>query len=259
MSQKACLSAEKQVESMREVSRSSQELNHAIQDVSQRTSEAATSTAQAGLSATEGRQQVQETQHNIQLLNDSMEHAVEAISLIEEVTAKISSVLTIISGIAEQTNLLALNAAIEAARAGDQGRGFAVVADEVRGLATKTQQCTGDVNEMIVNLEKSVKAAVGVMTQASERAVATKQSSEVTQQAIDEMATAMETVTEITGHISTVIVEQSKMAEQIQHTIGMIEGLSMESVEQASDVDQACRTLDELHQQLSDVTGKFTV
>ncbi|MDW6005101.1 methyl-accepting chemotaxis protein [Vibrio mangrovi] len=259
MSRKACQTAQKQVESMREVSVSSQEMSTAIQDVSLRTSEVAGSTEQAGQSASEGHRQVEATQQSIGLLNESVEQAVTAISRIDEFTNKISSVLTIISGIAEQTNLLALNAAIEAARAGESGRGFAVVADEVRGLANKTQSCTEDVNEMITNLEKGVQDAVGIMNQATERALATKNSSDETRQAINDMMESMNHVTERTTQIAAVIVEQSKMAEHIQQEISVIETQSQESVEESSEVDQACRKLDELHRQLSQVLGKFTV
>jgi methyl-accepting chemotaxis protein len=94
--------------------------------------------------------------------------SVEMVEELERQAAAISEVVKAVARIADQTNLLALNAAIEAARAGQHGKGFAVVADEVRTLAETSEKSAREIQDLITQIQKDVKAiAEGISASAA--------------------------------------------------------------------------------------------
>jgi len=131
--------------------------------VARNAAQAAASAQAADREAQQGQQVVHETISSIESVSVEVEHTASAIQRLEADSQSISAVLEVIRGVAEQTNLLALNAAIEAARAGEQGRGFAVVADEVRTLASRTQQSTLEIQQVIEQLQSGARNAAEVM------------------------------------------------------------------------------------------------
>lgn len=136
------------------------ELETSFGEVAQHAGETAARVGSVEGLTRQGSHLMAETRESTGALAQQLEASVAEISNVEALSEQIGQILDVIRGIADQTNLLALNAAIEAARAGEQGRGFAVVADEVRGLAQRTAQSTGEIQQRIERLTQGIASAV---------------------------------------------------------------------------------------------------
>lgn len=140
-----------------------EEMSASANAIAQSADDAALLTERTNRYADESKQTVTGAVNSVSGLVTQVSSMSHTISRMNDDTKQITSVLEVIGAIAEQTNLLALNAAIEAARAGEQGRGFAVVADEVRALASRTQQSTTQINEMLAKLKTTTENVVKEM------------------------------------------------------------------------------------------------
>jgi methyl-accepting chemotaxis protein len=80
---------------------------------------------------------------------EKITRGMDATRILEERTARIEEVVSLIGDVADQTELLSLNAAIEAARAGEAGRGFTVVAQQVRKLADRSARAASEIADLV--------------------------------------------------------------------------------------------------------------
>lgn len=198
-----------------------------------------------------------ENKRTIEALAEEIRNASDVIDQLSENSANIGGILDVIRGIAEQTNLLALNAAIEAARAGEQGRGFAVVADEVRTLASRTQESTEEIQDMIERLQHDSKRAVEVMRRGSSQAETC-----VTQ--TDEASIALQAITESVHQasdsstaIATAAEQQSATAQDISEKLEAIVAIAEQAESGARQTSQASEEVAKLSSEMQDSVKSF--
>jgi methyl-accepting chemotaxis protein len=233
------------------------EMSSTVQEVAQNASLAADSAQEANGKSEQGRGVVSNTMETINNLANEIEQASQVIENLKQESENIGTVIDVIRGIADQTNLLALNAAIEAARAGEQGRGFAVVADEVRTLASRTQQSTQDIQQMVERLQTGAEKAVSVMNQSQSQAKDSVEQAALANESLAAIASMIVQINDMNTQIASAAEEQSSVAEEINKNIISISQISTQTSHAANETSEASNTMKGLASELQAVVGRF--
>ncbi|GAB6040500.1 methyl-accepting chemotaxis protein [Endothiovibrio diazotrophicus] len=235
------------------------EMSATVQEVARNASEAADAARSADREANNGKRVVSTTIDAIDNLAGEVEKASQVIHKLEEDTDAIGTVLEVIRGIAEQTNLLALNAAIEAARAGEQGRGFAVVADEVRTLATRTQQSTEEIQQMITTLQGGARDAVSVMEEGRNQARASVEQAAKAGESLNAITEAVTRISDMNTQIASAAEEQSAVAEEVNRSVVSISQVADQTAAGAQQTSASSTELGRLAGTLHEMVERYKI
>ncbi|ALQ02886.1 Methyl-accepting chemotaxis protein I (serine chemoreceptor protein) [Pseudomonas brassicacearum] len=236
------------------------EMSATVRDVAQSTGDAAALSQQVSQSTEKGRKEIEATVRVIQDLSEQADQTAAIVVELKNESDSISTVLDVIRGIAEQTNLLTLNAAIEAARAGDHGRGFAVVATEVRTLAQRTQESTGNIQDMITKLQAGSDRATSSKQETLSKTRTGASNIERAGELLAEIAVGVSSISDRNMQIATAAEEQSAVAEDINRNVMEINDVA---IQVSAGADQTAATSPELarlaeHQQVMVSRFKMT-
>jgi methyl-accepting chemotaxis protein-1 (serine sensor receptor) len=150
---------------------------------------------------------------------------------INQSSAKIADIISIIEGIAFQTNILALNAAVEAARAGEEGRGFAVVAGEVRSLAQRSSAAAKEIKELIDTSVERVQSGSALVDEAG--------------RTMTEIISAVQRVTDIMGEIAAASEEQSGGIDQVARAVTQMDEVTQQNAALVEEAAAAASSLED--------------
>ncbi len=190
-----------------------------------------------------GKQSVMNTLAIMEEVREQSGTIAESILSLSERAQAIGEIIAAVNEIAERSNLLALNAAIEASRAAEHGRGFSVVAGEIKSLAEQSKKATGQVRQILGDIQKSTNTAVLVTEQGTKsvhQAIrAANDAGETISSLVDTIDAAARAATQIAASAS----QQATGMVQIHQAMSHINEASNQNLAATRQSEQAAQDL----------------
>jgi twitching motility protein PilJ len=200
-----------------------QEMSKQMEDMSATAGRSAEVAQGSVATAKRGSEAVQNTIKGMDEMREQIQETAKRIKRLGESSQQIGEIVELINDIAEQTNILSLNAAIQAAMAGEAGRGFAVVADEVQRLAERSGEATKQIADLVKTIQADTNEAVSAMEQTTRGVVEGTRLADAAGQALGEIESVSEQLSELIVNIARTAHTQSEMATTVSHNMGQIQ------------------------------------
>ncbi|WP_413699784.1 methyl-accepting chemotaxis protein [Psychromonas sp. KJ10-10] len=115
-------------------------------------------------------------------------------------------------------------------RAGEAGRGFAVVADEVRALASKTQESTISIQDIIAKLQEQSEKASSNMIKNVDLIEGSVVLADQVKASFEDISNTINTISEINAVVATASLQQTSVTEDIAKNTSIAYDLVQENV-----------------------------
>ena len=133
-----------------------------------------------------------------------------------------------------------------------------MVADEVRSLASRTQQATTEIGDMIERLQSGTQNAVDVIQHSGETTLTMVKKARTAAEFLDHIASSVGLISDRNTQIANASEEQSAMAHDIDRSVVQIAQLAEHSAPLASEkAAQATSELSRLGDSLQQMISQF--
>ncbi len=134
-----------------------------------------------------------------------------------------------------------------------------MVADEVRKLASRTQDSTEDIHNMIQQLKSASDNAVKAMDSSQHRSTSTVKEASEAAKALESIQQSIGVIMDMNSLIATATEEQSIVGQEISERIVVISDQSSQSADLANENKASSQDLNGRAHELYNLVGRFKV
>jgi methyl-accepting chemotaxis protein len=202
---------------------------------------------------------VEGTMRGMDSLREVISETEKRFKRLGERSQEISTAVALVNTISERTHVLSLNASMQAATAGEAGRGFAVVAQEVQRLSDSSRQATGEIAQLVSNIQSETNETLLTMNRLISDVVA---QTELARRAGHEMTQTQTATGELVGLVQKIAAfsaQQQEMAQTLQKNVQVMNDGTAQTSSAIAQQTNATDTLVQFAQRLNDSVGQFKV